>query len=310
MNILMYGAGALGAYFGGRLLEKGHNIYFFVREKRALQLQKEGLHIDSPQGDLKTSDLTLFTDPEEVKNIDLIILAIKGYHLNDALPQIEMIQKNNQAFVLPLLNGMEHIPRLQETLGEEYILGGFASMIATLNEKGHVVHSNQTSSITFGTLHPRQKNICASLADIGEGITNTTIQFSDHIKKLMWRKYTFITAFSGVTTATNLPAGFIAKHDATYEVAKNVVEEMAEIAAKDGIRFTKEEIEQIAENQRQMPKESTSSMHQDFRKGLPIEVEHLHGGALRFAEKYGVQAPTIQTIYGLLKPYEHGRIDL
>lgn len=48
-------------------------------------------------------------------------------------------------------------------------------------------------------------------------------------------------------------------------------------------------------------------MHQDMRKGLPIEVEHLHGGALRLAAKYQVEVPVIETIYGILKPYENGK---
>lgn len=38
MNILVYGAGALGLYFGGRLQESGQNVSFFVREKRAKQI--------------------------------------------------------------------------------------------------------------------------------------------------------------------------------------------------------------------------------------------------------------------------------
>lgn len=307
MNILMYGAGALGAYFGGRMLEKGYNVSFFVRERRARALEEEGLQIESPQGNVKIDDLTLYTTPEKVKDIDLIIIAVKGYHLDDALFQIETIQKNNEAFVLPLLNGMEHLPRLQQRLGKEYVLGGFASIIATLNEKGHVIHSNQTSAIHFGALHPRQEKICAELAEIGQH-TNTTINYAQNIMKLMWRKYIFIAAFSGVTTATKLPAEYIANNPATYEVAKNIVEEMAMIAEKDGSPFTPAEIAQIAENQRNMPVGATSSMHQDLRKGLPIEVEHLHGGAIRFAEKYEVETPTIKTIYGVLKPYEHGRV--
>ena len=46
-------------------------------------------------------------------------------------------------------------------------------------------------------------------------------------------------------------------------------------------------------------KEATSSMHQDMRKGLPLEVEHLHGGALRLATKHHVTVPVIETLYGI-----------
>ena len=85
MNILVQGAGALGAYFGGRMLEAGLNVSFFVREKRAAQLTKEGLKINSPEGNYESKDVPVFTSPEEVENIDLVILAVKGYHLDQAI---------------------------------------------------------------------------------------------------------------------------------------------------------------------------------------------------------------------------------
>ena len=116
MNILVQGAGALGAYFGGRLLESGQNVSFFVREKRAAQLIKEGLKINSPEGNFESKDVTVYTSPEQVKNIDLVILAVKGYHLDEVIPQVQTIVQQTGAFVLPLLNGMEHLEDYRKPL--------------------------------------------------------------------------------------------------------------------------------------------------------------------------------------------------
>ena len=123
----------------------------------------------------------------------------------------------------------------------------------------------------------------------------------------MWNKYIFITAFSGITSATQLPAGCIASNEATYKVARKVIYEMAMLARKEEIELSVYEVESMATRLKGFAKEATSSMHQDLRKGLPIEVEHLHGGALRFAAKHQVAIPVIETIYGILKPYENGR---
>ena len=101
MNILVQGAGALGAYFGGRMLEAGLNVSFFVREKRAAELTKEGLKINSPEGNYESKDVPVFTSPEAVKNIDLVILAVKGYHLDQAIMQVQTIVQQTAAFVLP-----------------------------------------------------------------------------------------------------------------------------------------------------------------------------------------------------------------
>ena len=208
MNILVHGAGALGAYFGGRMLEAGLNVSFFVREKRAAQLTKEGLKINSPEGNFERKNVTVFTAPEKVKNIDLVILAVKGYHLDQAIPQIQTIVEQTGAFVLPLLNGVEHLDTLQQAVGKEKVLGGFASIIATLNKQGHVEHTSGGSSIKFGALHHGQTDICEQLERIHR-LVKTNILREENILKHMWKKYIFITAFSGITSAIQLPAGFI-----------------------------------------------------------------------------------------------------
>ena len=309
MNILVQGAGALGAYFGGRLLESGQNVSFFVREKRAAQLIKEGLKINSPEGNFESKDITVYTSPEQVKNIDLVMLAVKGYHLDQVIPQVQAIVQQTGACVLPLLNGMEHLERLQEAVGKEKVIGGFASIIATLNAQGHVEHTSGGSAIKFGVLHNEQIEICEQLEEIHHHV-KTNLLREENILKHMWKKYIFITALSGITSAMQLPAGFIASTEATFTVAKKVIYEMSMLAKQEGISLAEQEVEMMANNLKGFKKDATSSMHQDMRKGLPLEVEHLHGGALRLADKHHVTIPVIETLYGILKPYENGNPNL
>ena len=104
-----------------------------------------------------------------------------------------------------------------------------------------------------------------------------------------------------------LPAGYIAKSEASFVVARNVVFEMGMLAEKEGIALTEQEVETMVNRLKGFREEATSSMHQDMRKGLSLEVEHLHGGALRLAAKHHVTVPVIETLYGILKPYESGK---
>jgi 2-dehydropantoate 2-reductase len=306
MNILVLGAGALGVYLGGRMLEAGQNVSFFVREKRAAQLTKEGIKINSPEGNYESSKVTIFTSLEKVRNMDLVILAVKGYHLDQVIPQVQTIVQQTRAFVLPLLNGMEHIGKLQIAIGKEKVLGGFASIIATLNEQGHVEHTSGNSTFKFGILHEQQTEICEQLEGLQHQVKTKLVR-EENILKSMWKKYIFITAFSGITSAMQLPSGFIASSDATFSVAKKVIHEMTMLAGQEGIFLTDHEVETVTKTLIGFKKEATSSMHQDMRKGLAIEVEHLHGGALRLAAKHQVEVPVIETLYGILKPYENGR---
>jgi 2-dehydropantoate 2-reductase len=55
MRILVVGAGAIGAYFGGRLLEASRDVSFLVRSRRAAELARTGLVIRSRLGDIDFS---------------------------------------------------------------------------------------------------------------------------------------------------------------------------------------------------------------------------------------------------------------
>lgn len=303
MNIIVYGAGAIGAYFGGRLVEAGQNVTFFVRQKRAEQLAK-GLVLESPEGRFEAS-VQLATDVEQLSTADVVIIAVKGYHFQEALPQIVDIATRTGAYVLPLLNGIEHVTLLQQQLGEQKVIGGFASIIATLNEQGHVVHSSKGSNIQFGALHDSQQNIVAELAAL-DGALRTSFVVSDDILKGMWKKYMLITAFSGITASTQQPASAL-QHAPTLHVAQAMIREMAQLAQLEGVALTTDEVEKEVARIAKFGGAQTSSMHQDLRKGLPLEVEHLHGAALRLAQKHGVMIPTVSTIYGILQPYAAGQ---
>lgn len=303
MNIVIIGAGAVGAYYGGRWEESGQKVQFLVRKNRARQLEEQGLYIRSTHGNHPFNELNFTQDAAEIENPDLVVLAVKGYHLGGTIPALKTLVDKG-AKVLPLLNGIEHISLLQKELGDEAVIGGSAYIIATLDEKGHVIHSSGQHDIVFGALHPSQAEICEELEAISrEAKMNSRL--SGQILQELWNKYMFITAFSGVTTASDLPIGKVLSYPPTAELLQKVLLEMQHLARTQGVTLSDEELGQAFTKFGNFPEEATSSMHQDRRKGLTLEVEHLQGGALRLAEQAGISLPVTQTLYGLIKPYEN-----
>ncbi|MGE6612380.1 ketopantoate reductase family protein [Peribacillus sp. NPDC076916] len=303
MNIVIIGAGALGSYFGGRLQQAGQHVQYLVRKNRAKQLKENGISITSPHGNYQFNDLHITENVNDIEKVDLVILAVKGQHLQGTLTDLKVLVEKG-AKVLPLLNGLEHVSILQDELGDEAVLGGSAFIIATLDEKGHVIHSNDNHDLIYGPLHPSQEKICDEFEQAaGSAIMKTGR--TENILIRMWIKYMFITAFSGVTTASNLPIGTIRRFPETNGLLEKVLVEMKELANAYGVGITVENIAQALENMAGLPDESTSSMHQDRRKGLTLEVEHLQGGALRLADKAGLKLPVIGTLYALIKPFEN-----
>lgn len=303
MNIVIIGAGALGSYFGGRLQQAGQDVQYLVRKNRAKQLKENGISITSPHGNYQFNELHITENVNDIEKVDLVILAVKGQHLQGTLTDLKVLVEKG-AKVLPLLNGLEHVSILQDELGDEAVLGGSAFIIATLDEKGHVIHSNDNHDLIYGPLHPSQKKICDDLEQAA-GLAIMKVSRTEKILIRMWIKYMFITAFSGVTTASNLPIGTIRKFPETNGLLEKVLVEMKELANAYDVGITVENIAQALENMAGLPDESTSSMHQDRRKGLTLEVEHLQGGALRLADRVGLKLPVIGTLYALIKPFEN-----
>ncbi len=303
MKIVVLGAGALGAYFGTRWSEAGHQVINLVREGRAEQLRKHGIKLHSEMGDYTLeSGPEIAESPEEIEDPDLVFLAVKGYHLPGTMEWLKALVEKG-AKVFPVLNGMEHLTILQKELGEEAVLGGLSYIIATLDEQGHVVHTSPFHDLVFGPLHPSQQQICEELA-LACNQANMNGTLSSHILEEMWKKYMFITSFSGITTAVNQPIGEVRSYPQTFRIAKRILEEVKELANEHQVNLTDEHVESAFERLGKLDPEATSSMHQDRRKGLPLEVEHLHGGALRLGSEVHLAMPYTETIHAMIKPYE------
>jgi len=314
MHAVILGAGALGVYFGGRLLQAGHQVTFLVREKRAKQIKENGLKIHSIKGDYDIEDPKVVTNVEDIERIDFVFLSVKGYHLKGTVSSLKaLVQKG--AYILPVLNGIEHISILENELNhlqneddriKRYpVIGGLSFIMATLDEQGHVHHSSDQHKLVFGPLHEEQKAFCKELEEALQDV-HIDSERSENILLQLWDKYMFITAFSGVTTTVNLSIGHIRKHSSTFDISVQVLREMKLLANKQGVELNGEHVNQAVSRMKSLPFDGTSSMHQDKRKGLVLELDHLQGGAIRLAEKSGIKVPMIEFIYHVNKPFESG----
>ena len=119
----MVGAGAIGGYFGGRLLEAGRDVSFLVRSRRAAELARTGLVIRSRLGDFDLSAPPTVTADTLREPFDIVLLSCKAYDLDDAMTSFAPAVGPGTA-ILPLLNGMRHLDALEARFGAKQVLGG------------------------------------------------------------------------------------------------------------------------------------------------------------------------------------------
>src|SRR3981189_2828340 len=149
MRILVVGAGAIGGYFGGRLLQAGRDVTFLVRPKRAMELARDGLVIKSPNGDVTLKNPPAVQADKLNEKFDVVLLSCKAFDLDDAIKSLAPAV-GPQTAIIPLLNGMLHLNVLDAKFGRERVLGGLCAIAATLNEHREVVQLNALQSLNFG----------------------------------------------------------------------------------------------------------------------------------------------------------------
>lgn len=305
MNITVIGAGATGGYFGARLAESGLNVTFLVRQNRANQLKANGLLVRSVLGDLAIKEPQIALDPEDIPHCDLVLLCLKNYQLAASFPHLkELVSKG--AKIIPLLNGIEHFEILTEEFGQENVIAGNCKINSTLSSDGTILHTNKLHKLFFGKITSSQADFCLQLQQ-AMSEANLDIIYSQNIWVEIWIKYAFITVFSGVTAAGNLTADLIHKNEATRQMFRRALDEMNRLAGVYGVRLPDNYVSSNVESLAKYPKGTTTSMHQDLKKGLPLEVESLQGAAIRLAARKNFELPIIETLYSLIKPYELGQ---
>lgn len=184
MRILMVGAGAIGGYFGGRLLDAGRDVTFLVREGRAQELERDGLIVRSPLGNIE------YPSPPQVMAamldtpFDLIVLSCKAYDLDAAMESFAPAV-GPETLILPLLNGMAHLDRLAERFSPANVLGGQCLISLDRDASGVILHLNDTNQLSFGErdggLTPRIQQVAEALGNAGFDAV-----LSEQITQEMW----------------------------------------------------------------------------------------------------------------------------
>jgi 2-dehydropantoate 2-reductase len=327
MRILVVGAGAIGGYFGGRLLEAKQDVTFLVRPRRAAELAASGLEIRSRNGDVTIPHPPTVLTEDLHSTVDLILLSCKAYDLDSAIAALAPAV-GPETVILPLLNGMRHLDLLDQRFGPSRILGGLCIISTTLDPGGRVVHLNNVDQLVFGERRapatgaasvaayppastlvqcdsapsPRAEAIAAFLSR-----AHFQSRLSQSILQEMWEKWVFIAACAGVTCLMRAPIGDIVASGAA-PLALALFDECAAIASSQGYPPRPEPVQQSRAALTRAGSPLVASMFRDIERHAPVEVEHLIGNLRHRGEARSIPTPMLRVVYDHLKAYEARRL--
>ena len=304
MRILVLGAGGIGGYFGGRAAAAGADVTFLVRPRRAAQIAANGLVIKSPLGDATIAAKTVLAD--DVKpGWDAIILSCKAYDLDSAIAAIRPAADG--AKIIPQLNGMRHLDRLEAEFGAEAVLGGMTGIAVTLEDDGTVRHLNTMASFGYGPRLASQAAFCDALqphlARGGFDLAN-----SPEIIQMMWEKWVFLCSIASMNCLFRGDVGSIVS--ATPDAAGlmlAMVDECTAVATAAGFEPRPPADARARAQLSDAGGQWMASMLRDLQKGGAVEADHVVGDMLARAKGFGTPHTLLAVAYTSLKVYEAAR---
>lgn len=305
MRIAVVGAGGVGGYFGGRLAAAGEDVTFIARGAHLRAINESGLKIESKAaGDVALAPGGATDDPTSVGPVDAVLFCVKLYDVEPAAEAAKPLI-GPDTVVVSLQNGVDAEARMAAILGASHVAGGVAEIGANIREPGVIEHKSHFARMVFGALDGKPDARLDRLCEVCRA-AGIDASVSDDIEAALWTKFVMLASFAAVTCLVRLPAKAIrddADIRATYIAALREVDAVARargVALPDGV------VERTTGFLDGMPDGMKSSMLVDLEQGRRLELEHLSGAVVRFAEELGIPAPVHKTAYAALKPWLNG----
>ncbi|PYO24391.1 MAG: 2-dehydropantoate 2-reductase [Candidatus Rokuibacteriota bacterium] len=303
MRIAIVGAGGVGGYFGAKLARAGESVVMLARGAHLDAIRRHGLRVRSAVDGEFTAKADAVESFADQAPVDMALFCVKSFDTREAAEALRPVLGRDTG-VVSLQNGVDNEEILDDVLGAGRALGGAAFVFSTIESPGVIAHT-LLGRIVFGELDGRVSERATRLRD-ALAAAGVPVELSTEVRRVLWEKYLLISAQAGTTALTRAPIGVIRQIPETWRLYRRIVEELAAVARAVGVTLPADVVETIIKNASALAPTAFSSLHHDLVHGRRLELEALHGHAVRLGERLGVPTPTVFAVYAALKPHAAG----
>jgi 2-dehydropantoate 2-reductase len=298
LKVIVLGAGAIGAYYGGQLARTGHDVTLYARGENLTAIRRSGLEIRTPEG--STVVQVAATDrADELGAADFAILGVKSYSLDSIGPVVRQTAEKGAA-ILPFLNGVEttdHLVKLGVPRGA--LLGGVTRISVARAQPGVVERRGPAQSVIIGELDgqttDRVTRIATAFRDAG-----ADARVSNRIEVDLWQKFVFLAAIAAACGLARAPIGALRERPLGRRLLQRAVQEAVDVARARGIPLADDETAQVTGAIDALPPGTKPSFLLDLESGGPTELDVLSGAVSRYADEAGISAPVHDAVTAAL----------
>jgi 2-dehydropantoate 2-reductase len=271
-RIAVLGAGAVGGMLGVLLAGAGHDVTMLASDRTSTAINVHGLTLRSGRyGELAAR---VPARPWLCAPVDVLFVAVKAPDLLAALARVPATLVEGAA-VVPLLNGVDHVPLLRAAFPRADVVPMTVAVEATRVAPGVVEHLSPFADYAICAARPDHT------VDPGEVLRaaglDVDVSAPDEAT-LLWRKLCFLGPFALLTTRAMAPIG-PAREDRP-DLLDALVDEAGAAAAASGATV---DGDGVRNRLRGMPATMRSSMLKDAAAGAVLELDAIAGPILRAA---------------------------
>lgn len=297
MKIAVFGAGGVGAFYGGLLARAGHEVHFVARGAQLDALRTRGLRISSlALGEIVLPPLPATDRATEIGVADLVLVAVKAHQtagiLNDLAPLV-----GERTSLMALQNGVESDEVLAGRFGEGRVVSAVVYVGATLEQPGLVRH------VAAGTLVIGDRGAAgAERVEHVRGVLASTglpVRATADIDRQRWHKLAWNASFNAISALTMRSSQDLLATPAARDLLMGVMREVVAVANARGVPLAEADVEGlVAATEKAAP--IRTSMLVDRERGRGLETEALVGVVVRSGRELGVDTPRSAVLYALL----------
>lgn len=280
MNILIFGAGAIGSFFAG-MLSKHNNVFLIGRKGHVEKINECGLKLEG-----KTKKIVKVEAFNSIKDTyivaDLVILSVKSYDTEKAVHLLKPIIRDN-TYVMSLQNGLDNIEQIQKIVAEDKIIACITTHGVVFSEPGLIMHKGIGKTIlgSYDKNKEFTRNLVENFNSCG---INTT--YSSEINKEIWIKAIINSSINPVTSLFKCKNGYLLENPILENLVERICRESTEIANANGLNLSVEDMIKKTRDVINETSENTSSMFQSVLNGKKTEIDSINGKLVELGKKF------------------------
>jgi len=293
MQIAVIGAGAVGCYYGAKLLRAGHDVTLIGRQAHVDAINARGLHFESAEftGFIParaTTDVASLTPP------DLVLFAVKSGDTDSTAVTLKPVLKAD-TIVLSLQNGVDNPQRLRAILSQP-VIAAAVYVAAEMPGAGHIKHNGRGELIIGAS--PQSEALAKLMSDAG-----VPTAIAGDIDAVQWSKLINNCAYNALSAVAGIAYGEMFKVDGVPDIVTNAVTECLAVARACGVSLPADLLDKTLGLAASMPFQQ-SSTSQDLARGKPSEIDFLNGFIVRKGAEHGIPTPTNHALQVMVKLVE------